>query len=662
MKKRLLRLAAAILAFVIGTSFMTGCDLIITDNQRDMDLVVAEVSIGNGAPTEKIYKKDLISSYINYGYTLVQSNGMTVKEAFEYIMDSLVSNVILVQSAVQYLSDGDEYDVEGLLTEEEKVKATYETNKAFNDLIESYMDEEEETVEGETVTVEARTAPSKAKPYAEEYEGIDKFWEEYVKNNPTADEEDKENLFFADYNAKGFLSKGIVTGFNDNFETTDINVKRAYNKVLKVLDTNGLLGSGFNFESGSIYDSEYYKNTLEGQFEQVLLQKYEKEMTKDILSEVSYDDLAARYVEMYEAQRDKNATDYDAVLSEASASSPVLYYKDLAGYGYIYNLLLGVNSIQDAQIQELEAQTNLTDAEKAAKREQILAATTAKDQRSTWITEGYDYDYQTNSFTGTYNLSSSPISFKGQVKWLNEDEKDEEDYVAKYEVESLVEYGLDEFVDFMEEYLYGEKLTGVESNYYKKATPTALPNEFDEKVNDLLFAFSTDPGSLNTYKGYLVTSKADIGKNENYVEEFANASREVIEMADGSYIMVGTKFGYHIVFKSQKISASENATTLDEYLDKNSYGIEKTGTWAEYYQEMIQDIETWAEDNNTDFYLYQLQQAYVTNKLNTDLNEMQTAILCKYKEYDEENETYTDYKKEFVKIYTDRYSEFLTEK
>lgn len=669
MKRKFLGLVAAILAFCVSASIFTGCDLIVVDNQKDMDLVVAEVSIGEDAPTEKIYKKDLIVLYMNYGYYYVQNYGYTMKQTFELLMSNLVNNVLLVQNAVEYFAekDGvstDKYDLTKYLDDAEEIEALYLTNKSFNDLIENYKEVEEETEEKETSTGEVRTVPTGATNYAEDYEGIDKFWEDYLVNNPNAEESQKETEYFKDYNKKGFLNKGIVTGFDDNFNTNDIETKKAYEQVLKALDVNGLLGEDFDFKKGSIYDTEYYKDTLENQYETVLLEKYEKELKKQILESVSYADLDARYKETYKAQSEKNATDYDTLLSDASATSPVLYYKDLDGYGYIYNLLLGINDVQSAQINELKAKKTsgeINEVQYANLRKEILSATTVKDLRSSWITAGYDFDYNTGRFLGDYSSKEVGLAFQGEVEWINEDEKDNDDYVAEYEVTSVKEETVGNFVKFMEEYIYGETQMNMSTSWYKTVEPTSKPDDYEEKINELLFAYSTDPGSLNTYKGYLVKSKVVVGASETYVKEFADASREVIDMKDGSYIIVETDYGYHVIFKSQKVSSSFNAETLDAYLDKNANGVEKTGTWAEYFEEMKNDIDAWAEDNDTDFYLYQIMQAYTANVLDAELTEVQNAIVCKYKEYDEETKTYGDYKKENVKLYTDRYSEYLIE-
>ena len=231
MKKLLVKIITVILAVCLSISTFAGCEFLTVDNQKDMDQVVAEVSIGGNAPVEKIYKKDLVVMFMNYGYTYVQSYGYTQKQAFELIMDSLISNVLMVQTAMTEMPVVDEsitdaFNVDRYLEDVEIAKALYNTNKGFNDLIENYMETEEEEKEVETETETARTAPTDAKNFEEEFDGK------------------TEKEFYDEYNnaEESYLNKGLLTGFGDDRVTTDIERKRAYNKVLKALDANALLG------------------------------------------------------------------------------------------------------------------------------------------------------------------------------------------------------------------------------------------------------------------------------------------------------------------------------------------------------------------------------------------------------------------------------------
>ena len=221
----------------------------------------------------------------------------------------------------------------------------------------------------------------------------------------------------------------------------------------------------------------------------------------------------------------------------------------------------------------------------------------------------------------------------------------------------------------MDNYLYGSAQTdAVVNGYYKAVKNNAKPNYYDEKVKDLLFAFSTDDGSLSsTYKGYLVKPEADVTGTETYVKEFAEGARLVTNETEGfgagSYVIVDTDFGFHIIFNSETITANSGYATLTAYLD--SLNVEKKigdttyTTWADYYGAMLENIEDVAKDNS-DFYLYTFQQAYVNNILSTRLSQKKAQIINTFKVKNSDGK-YEDFSTTYVKKYTDRYSEYLIE-
>ena len=137
MKKKLITIISCLLAAVFGLGMFSGCELLETDNRRDMEQVVAEVNIGadvsslndmfatifgseysldadvSGAlddivTTESISKRDLVAYFINYAYNYVSSQNMTYAQAFEQSVSDLVSRKIMVQYAMlYYLSEGE---------------------------------------------------------------------------------------------------------------------------------------------------------------------------------------------------------------------------------------------------------------------------------------------------------------------------------------------------------------------------------------------------------------------------------------------------------------------------------------------------------------------------------------------------------------------------
>ncbi|MBE5756595.1 MAG: hypothetical protein E7342_02230 [Clostridiales bacterium] len=614
--KKITKWITLILAVVLSASVLGGCTLVTIDNDRDMNQVIATVQIDENAPLDKIYKKDMIIDYYSYGYSSVQQ-GSSITEVFETILENLVKTRVLVQSGLAYLNENGltvdttkgVYDPDRYLDDKEQAEILYDTNKNINENIESYLEEEEHDHEhdhGDTLDYEKRTAPTDAKNFEKELEKTD----------------------FDEYNTKeGSLNgKGVMTGFvieNGVIKSTDSKLRKAYNEFIKNLENNGFLvadGETFDFEKDTVYDTYFYEYLLKTNKESAILEKYSENLSKDYAKDINFKALEEKYEEMYNAQVNKFETEtaYVEALGTQSASAPIVY-NPYSGYGYVYNLLLGVDDVQTTDISKINSDTSLTATEKAEQREEVLSKTIVKDLRSSWILDGYDFDYETKSFTGDYKFSKDGIPFKGEVNWVNEDEKDEndEDYEEKYEIDEVFSYSLKEFIDFMDTFLYGEKQTGEATDYYKMVKVDTEVDEYEEKINDLLFAFSTDPGSLNTYKGYAVgpEAKGPFDTDSKYVKEFTKAGASLLELGGSSYIIVATDYGYHVMFYSEKINANANFPTLVEYLNSiaGEFGLEEKDQvgWEKYYnEEIVGNLADYGDSELKDFYLYVFSQVY----------------------------------------------------
>lgn len=66
-------------------------------------------------------------------------------------------------------------------------------------------------------------------------------------------------------------------------------------------------------------------------------------------------------------------------------------------------------------------------------------------------------------------------------------------------------------------------------------------------VNEILFAYSSDPGSLNMGMGYVVSPYGN-----GYVSEFEEAAQWAVKEGVGAWAVVANDFGWHIVYCSYK--------------------------------------------------------------------------------------------------------------
>ncbi len=71
-------------------------------------------------------------------------------------------------------------------------------------------------------------------------------------------------------------------------------------------------------------------------------------------------------------------------------------------------------------------------------------------------------------------------------------------------------------------------------------------------VNELMFAYSTDPGALNTYMGYAVSPY-----KTSFVPEFEAAAQYAIRKGVGTYVVAPSDYGWHIIFVTFKFGAGE---------------------------------------------------------------------------------------------------------
>ncbi len=189
MKKFFVKITTLLMVGVVCLSSLFGCNLISTNNQRDMSQVVATIKIDD-APTTTIYKRDVVLAYNNYvgsGY-----HNESNSEIFTEVIESLIQNAVLVQYAMKYFANkegftGTKWKLETYLTEEEKLDCKYNACLQFEQLIDDYVKEKEEEKVGDTYDGDIRIVPTGAtndtKVSDERKQNyVDTFWSETIMN------------------------------------------------------------------------------------------------------------------------------------------------------------------------------------------------------------------------------------------------------------------------------------------------------------------------------------------------------------------------------------------------------------------------------------------------------------------------------------------------
>lgn len=121
-------------------------------------------------------------------------------------------------------------------------------------------------------------------------------------------------------------------------------------------------------------------------------------------------------------------------------------------------------------------------------------------------------------------------------------------------------------------------------------TKDSLSYKVFSAVNELMFAYSTDTGCLNSYLGYSIASKQE---STDYVKEFEYAAQEAItEGGPGTYYVVGTDYGWHIIYVSF-VYTGGNTYEGFNYSERND---ENTFSYFFYQSQKASLAESYCED------------------------------------------------------------------
>ena len=147
MRKLLFKLIAVVSLVAVAFGTLAGCALFEVNQDRDMAQVAVSVDISkgdvNGVKTD-IYKRDITSGYLSYGYYYVQNYGYTTAKAYQLVLDNLVNNAVIIQQSKKELAgdlkDGVYKDDVKVLTVEDIVALNDGKGEAFLSLVASDND------------------------------------------------------------------------------------------------------------------------------------------------------------------------------------------------------------------------------------------------------------------------------------------------------------------------------------------------------------------------------------------------------------------------------------------------------------------------------------------------------------------------------------------
>lgn len=132
------------------------------------------------------------------------------------------------------------------------------------------------------------------------------------------------------------------------------------------------------------------------------------------------------------------------------------------------------------------------------------------------------------------------------------------------------------FADYKQFMYYAGRVDVDGSNPANYFDPTTDGYKAAAAFNELMFAYSTDTGCLNTYMGYLVSPFTT-----SFVPEFEYAAQWAIKQGAGTYVVCPSTYGWHIIYVTAVFNSGD---VYGGYVEGDST---KEGTFSYMYKEAL---------------------------------------------------------------------------
>lgn len=310
--------------------------------------------------------------------------------------------------------------------------------------------------------------------------------------------------------------------------------------------------------------SEFFEKQLVSELEQKVIERYRELVIEDYKVEV--DEFKERFNAIKNSEEqgfNLDLNSYKTKLESLGDNDFILYNPDAGIYGYVKHILLGLDTDLNKGLQikldVLKAQEWQSRGAYLSSRNSILLAET-------------------------------------RIKDLREDVKQDDDRFPGYDPygtgDSISDTDPKSLLDFYDMFItkFGGGDGSVEPNkIYKANNSNTLLDEFEKWI----YMYNTDTGIFGKDKGYLISERNSMNSNETYMVEFANAARDLIDDGHGiigSYTLVATDYGYHLIMLTDIISG--DGVTLENALA--------------LYDTIVKGKETEADKKEAAYKLYQI--------------------------------------------------------
>ncbi len=476
MKKKKL-VGGAIAAAIMFGSTLSGCTLVSTNAEINLKQTIADVNITqaenfeeNAADytaysgvitTANVSRRDLISYFLNTGYSYVQS-GYSYETVFNMLIESLTETETVAQYATLYLLD--------VISEQSSTSAVLAEYNALNTEQEKYIYLLENTQElGSQIN---RVNLATYSLYYSINSSIDSYEQDLIeeededtgsdsRTTPTNVDTEVDSYYPA--NEDGSLNYGIYTGYSgylladsgeyqdDKIEGTNRTLRSyAYNQFVKSLKANYLVGE--DEDSSDILQLEYIQEEYTNQLQYQVIEQYFDIYETQLKEDISTDDyLTARYNELLNQQSVtySDADSFETALDSMASDSFVLYAPDTTStgngtFGFVYNILLPFSQSQSntlAYYSDLLDNDSITESEYYTQRNKLLKNITTTDQRTAWFTGTTDYSFDASETDLSYynggNSERTYLFFENNL--IKTDRYEElENYIGLYSYNGTV--------------------------------------------------------------------------------------------------------------------------------------------------------------------------------------------------------------------------------
>ncbi|MBQ7642453.1 MAG: hypothetical protein IJS67_00980 [Clostridia bacterium] len=613
MKNFFVKIVTLITAAAVTVGALSGCGLFPVDTDRDMDQVIATVKIDDGIDADDIYKRELVSGYLSYGYSYVQNYSYTTSKAYSLVLDNLISNSVIIQKSrlelageyADLLPTSDDNaslyadeDIKGylyLLASEKELKefnANYDGDIGSLDYVAKLNAKVEElypaskkadansaafrfvkpvyVYEAIATAVESVSSIIESMSDAEEESTEYENYSYDVRTTPSVeeDEEKSDDEKIAEY--KKTISEFKFTG------TMYSDLVKGYNRLVELglLDSNEKIASARELKS--VLNLSYFRNAVASSLDNAMVNLYEKGLRKkNNLNYTDYDadseeaeSIADRLWEQYLSLKEAQSAEYkgnieglETQLGNAGENTFVVYNTNI-GYVYVSHLVVQFDEEQKTLVSEYQSEKNATadwvDSQVKALAKKIVV----KDLRDSWVQSGYGkYDGETGKFTfgSKYVLGDNELADYmgtiGSVKTYDytDDDGNEKTGLRFFDV-AATDIDYNDFRALAGRVMNAGGDLSLEDGAkyitgYDGSSSRIAKADFNN-FEDLKFAFSTDTGNFNKYLGYVYSP---VTSASTYVKAFTAACVDVAEKGVGAYKMFASaEYGLHIVLCTAK--------------------------------------------------------------------------------------------------------------